>query len=97
MARFGPRRATARSCLDRTDVARTGSASPAALPPQVTCTVALERDGGPTRYHRTVLDPQDVAEAVAFLSAPASDYINGHELRVDGGQVPIDSWRLDTR
>jgi 3-oxoacyl-[acyl-carrier protein] reductase len=42
-------------------------------------------------------DPQDVAEAVAFLSAPASDYINGHELRVDGGQVPIDSWRLDTR
>jgi 3-oxoacyl-[acyl-carrier protein] reductase len=42
-------------------------------------------------------DPSDVAEAVAFLSAPASDYINGHELRVDGGQVPIDSWRLDTR
>jgi 3-oxoacyl-[acyl-carrier protein] reductase len=42
-------------------------------------------------------DPEDVAEAVAFLSAPASDYINGHELRVDGGQVPIDSWRLDSR
>ena len=42
-------------------------------------------------------DPTDVAEAVAFLSAPASDYINGHELRVDGGQVPIDSWRLDSR
>lgn len=42
-------------------------------------------------------DPEDVAEAVAFLSAPASDYVNGHELRVDGGQVPIDSWRLDTR
>jgi 3-oxoacyl-[acyl-carrier protein] reductase len=42
-------------------------------------------------------DPKDVAEAVAFLSAPASDYINGHELRVDGGQVPIDSWRLDSR
>jgi 3-oxoacyl-[acyl-carrier protein] reductase len=42
-------------------------------------------------------DPSDVAEAVAFLSAPASDYINGHELRVDGGQVPIDSWRLDSR
>jgi 3-oxoacyl-[acyl-carrier protein] reductase len=42
-------------------------------------------------------DPTDVAEAVAFLSAPASDYINGHELRVDGGQVPIDSWRLDKR
>ena len=42
-------------------------------------------------------DPEDIAEAVAFLTSPASDYINGHELRVDGGQVPIDSWRLDDR
>jgi 3-oxoacyl-[acyl-carrier protein] reductase len=42
-------------------------------------------------------DPEDVADAVTFLAAPASDYINGHELRVDGGQVPIDSWRLDDR
>jgi len=42
-------------------------------------------------------DPQDIANAVTFLAAPASDYVNGHELRVDGGQVPIDSWRLDDR
>lgn len=42
-------------------------------------------------------EPDEVADAVAFLAAPASDYINGHELRVDGGQVPIDSWRLDNR
>ncbi len=42
-------------------------------------------------------DPEDVAEATTFLASPASDYINGHELRVDGGQVPIDSWRLDSR
>jgi 3-oxoacyl-[acyl-carrier protein] reductase len=42
-------------------------------------------------------DPEDIANAVTFLAAPASDYVNGHELRVDGGQVPIDSWRLDDR
>lgn len=34
----------------------------------------------------------EVAQAIAFLCAPASDYVNGHELRVDGGQVPIDNW-----
>jgi 3-oxoacyl-[acyl-carrier protein] reductase len=42
-------------------------------------------------------DPEDIAQAITFLAAPASDYVNGHELRVDGGQVPIDSWRLDQR
>ncbi len=42
-------------------------------------------------------DPADVANAVTFLASPASDYINGHGLRADGGQVPIDSWRLDDR
>jgi 3-oxoacyl-[acyl-carrier protein] reductase len=38
-------------------------------------------------------DAEEIAEAIAFLCAPASDYVNGHELRVDGGQVPIDSWK----
>lgn len=42
-------------------------------------------------------DPQDVANAVAYLASPASDYVNGHELRVDGGQIPIDSWKHDNR
>ncbi len=31
--------------------------------------------------------PQDVAEAVNFLSLPASDYITGEVLRVDGGMA----------
>ena len=42
-------------------------------------------------------EPEEVADAVTFLSSPASDYVNGHELRVDGGQVPIDNWKYDNR
>jgi 3-oxoacyl-[acyl-carrier protein] reductase len=45
----------------------------------------------------TFARPEDIANGVAFLAAPASDYVNGHELRVDGGQVPIPDWRRDTR
>jgi 3-oxoacyl-[acyl-carrier protein] reductase len=42
-------------------------------------------------------DPEDVANAVVYLASPAADYVNGHELRVDGGQVPIDNWKYDNR
>ncbi|WP_240145784.1 SDR family NAD(P)-dependent oxidoreductase [Halococcus salsus] len=42
-------------------------------------------------------ESEEVADAVTFLSSPASDYVNGHELRVDGGQVPIDNWKYDNR
>jgi 3-oxoacyl-[acyl-carrier protein] reductase len=38
-------------------------------------------------------EPEEIARAIVFLCAPASDYVNGHELRVDGGQVPIDRWK----
>jgi len=30
-------------------------------------------------------EPQDLAGAVVFLSSPASAYVNGHILVVDGG------------
>jgi NAD(P)-dependent dehydrogenase (short-subunit alcohol dehydrogenase family) len=32
-------------------------------------------------------EPQDVAAAVLFLSSPASDFITGHVLAVDGGYL----------
>jgi 3-oxoacyl-[acyl-carrier protein] reductase len=33
--------------------------------------------------------PEEIAHAVAWLCSPAADYVNGLELRVDGGQQPI--------
>jgi 2-deoxy-D-gluconate 3-dehydrogenase len=54
-------------------------------------TEALQKD--PTR-NRQIMEripagrwgsPQDVAATAVFLASPASDYVNGHVLVVDGG------------
>ncbi len=34
--------------------------------------------------HGTFREPEDTAEAVAFLASAKSEYINGHLLLVDG-------------
>jgi len=39
----------------------------------------------------TLGSPQDVAGAAVFLSSPASDYISGHVLVVDGGLLGANS------
>jgi 3-oxoacyl-[acyl-carrier protein] reductase len=38
------------------------------------------------KYHQLVLgEPDDIANAVLFLSSDQSDYINGETLHVNGG------------
>lgn len=38
-------------------------------------------------------EPEEIADVIAFLVSPAGDYVNGEELRIDGGQQPIDNWK----
>jgi NAD(P)-dependent dehydrogenase (short-subunit alcohol dehydrogenase family) len=37
-------------------------------------------------------DPEEIAEAIHFLSTPASSYVNGHLLMVDGGMTVDGNW-----
>ena len=44
-----------------------------------------EKLAGQISHSRKLGVPQDVANAVLFLSSPLSDYITGQVLAVDGG------------
>ena len=48
--------------------------------------VRMIRGGAVPRRRLGTVD--DIAEAVAFLASDKADYINGHQLIVDGGVVP---------
>ena len=37
-------------------------------------------------------EPEDVANAVAFLASPAADWITGHDLVIDGGVSVAPGW-----
>ena len=37
-------------------------------------------------------EPEDVANAVAFLASPAAAWITGHDLVIDGGVSVIPGW-----
>jgi gluconate 5-dehydrogenase len=38
--------------------------------------------------------PNDLAGAAVFLASPASDYVTGHSLYVDGGYTAADTWPI---
>jgi 3-oxoacyl-[acyl-carrier protein] reductase len=68
------------------DVGQSGiyvnSVAPGGVDTAMTAGYAYPVDGLPVARMGT---PQDVAEAVLFLASPASNYVTGQVLRVDGG------------
>ena len=45
------------------------------------------QENRPTSLLERLIDPQEIADFVTFLSSPLSSAINGAALRVDGGLV----------
>ncbi len=41
--------------------------------------------------------PDDIAAAIEFLAGPAASFVNGSDLRIDGGVIANERWRDPTR
>ena len=54
--------------------------------PLVSDAARLERDLAYVPLGR-IAEPQEIAEAIAFLGSPSASYINGHTLVLDGGRL----------
>lgn len=53
---------------------------------------AVRRNAVATNPLGRVGSPAEIAEAVAWLASPASDYVQGHVLTVSGGQIGGMTW-----
>lgn len=72
--------------ISREKTELSSSEAGASLYSRLACSIPLRRTGA----------PEEVAEAIFFLASPASSFITGHELTIDGGLCLCDQVGIST-